>query len=405
MRIKKIIVLAATAAIIFPTMSAHGAEPLADRFAGKILLEVESYGRAWYIDPATKQRYYLQDGNAAYELMRHLSLGISNADLAKIPTKRGAKSSASLVNRLRGKILLQVESHGEAWYVNPTDGLRYYLKDGAAAYELMKKFAIGIKDKDLRTIPMNRTQRVMDTTFNDVAYVKYDGTNYSSAYNADEILAPASMTKLMTALVLLDQGLNWNQIVTIMPEDIAYPKIFVGDDTTSEIDIAVGDQVSIGDLWVAMLVSSSNQSAAVLTRATGLAKKDFVALMNQKAEDLGLKKTYFYDVAGLDSHDVTTAKEMAVIADTAFNIPKIADTSIIRSYDLNVIDANGKTKTVKAINRNYSLLAFNPQGAKTGYLIEAKCTASIKINGSIYVVMHANHITDRNAILKKIIAN
>ncbi|MDD2807621.1 MAG: serine hydrolase [Patescibacteria group bacterium] len=405
MKTKKIIVLAAIAAIIFPNLSARATENLAERLAGKILLQVESYGRAWYINPTTKERYYLQDGNAAYDLMRQLSLGISNKDLANIPIKRGAKSDAKLVNRLKGKILLQVESHGEAWYVNPVDGLRYYLKDGNAAYDLMKKFAIGIKDKDLRTIPMNKTQRVMDTTFDDVAHVSFDGTNYADQYHADQILAPASMTKLMTALVLLDQQLDWNQIVTIMPEDIAYPKIFVGDDTTSEIDIAIGDQVSIGDLWVAMLVSSSNQAAAALTRVTGLAKQDFVALMNQKAENLGLKKTYFYDVAGLDSHDVTTPKEMAVIAYHAFNIPKIADTSIIRSYTLNVVDAKGSAKAVKATNRNYSLLAFNPQGAKTGYLVEAKCTVAVKINNVIYVVMHANHVANRNNILKKIITD
>jgi len=59
-----------------------------------------------------------------------------------------------LVNRLKGRILLQTQSHGEAWYLSPVDGKRYYMKDGATAYEMMRKFGTGIANKDLDKIPV-----------------------------------------------------------------------------------------------------------------------------------------------------------------------------------------------------------------------------------------------------------
>lgn len=58
-----------------------------------------------------------------------------------------------LVEKLRGRILLQVKSHGEAWYVNPVDGKRYFLKDGDAALEVMKKLGLGISNEDIEKIP------------------------------------------------------------------------------------------------------------------------------------------------------------------------------------------------------------------------------------------------------------
>ena len=98
--------------------------------AGKIFLQVENRGEAWYIHPKTLTRYYLKNGKEDYEIMRKKSLGISNNDLEKIPISSNQKGDTQLTQRLLGYILLQVEGHGEAWYVNPLDGLRYYLRDG-----------------------------------------------------------------------------------------------------------------------------------------------------------------------------------------------------------------------------------------------------------------------------------
>lgn len=388
----------------FLPLSALAAETtLADELSGRILLQVESYGRAWYIDPVSKEKYYLQDGNAAYDLMKNMGLGITNADLAKIPAAKGQKGNIKLVNRLKGRILLQVEKNGEAWYVNPVDGRRYYLQDGQAAYKLMRNFALGITNENLTKIPMNKTQIAHDTCFNDVAYVKFDGTNFSDGYNADQILPLASLTKLMTALVLIDLKPDWDKKITITKDQIDYPTAYVGSDKSSEVDLASGDTMSFYDLWVAMLVASSNQAAAALVDSTSLSKSEFIKLMNDKAQELELTKTKFYDVAGLDPHNVTTAKEMAEIAYQSFSIAKITDAGENKNYTIAATASNGAAKAIDVLDRNYSLQKFEPQASKTGFLVEAQRTVALKKNNQIIVIMHALSMSQRNSIIEKLL--
>ena len=85
--------------------------------------------------------------------MRQFGLGITNANLAKIPQEGENKAFPTALNHVKGKILLQVEVHGEAWYVHPKTGIRYYMKDGEAAYSLMRYHSLGITNADLEKIP------------------------------------------------------------------------------------------------------------------------------------------------------------------------------------------------------------------------------------------------------------
>lgn len=146
---------------------------LTRRLAGRILLQVESHGEAWYLDPIGLKKYYLADGSSAYTALRTFGLGITNTDLAKIPigeevSTNGAnssninsvKSSSALVNRLKGRILLQVQSHGEAWYVNPVDGKRYYMANGDAAYQIMRYLSLGITNTNLRKISVGDIEAI-----------------------------------------------------------------------------------------------------------------------------------------------------------------------------------------------------------------------------------------------------
>ncbi|MEA2064813.1 MAG: hypothetical protein U9O66_00765 [Patescibacteria group bacterium] len=85
------------------------AENLSDRLKGKILLQVESNGEAWYINPDNSNRYFLGRPADAFSVMRELGLGISNKDFNSF--------NNVAPKRLSGKILLKVEDSGKAYYL------------------------------------------------------------------------------------------------------------------------------------------------------------------------------------------------------------------------------------------------------------------------------------------------
>ena len=116
---------------------------LSKRLAGKILLQVEEHGEAWYVFPDNGKKYYLGTVEDAYLVMKKLGLGAKHDFI--VGNKMFPKYTW-------GKILLDVESKGEAYYINPQDGRAYYMKDGQAAYDIMRNFGLGISNKDLRSI-------------------------------------------------------------------------------------------------------------------------------------------------------------------------------------------------------------------------------------------------------------
>lgn len=145
--------LVVTALITIPIVPLKAATTPAS-LKGRILLQVESKGEAWYVNPKDGAKYYLANGNEAFRVMKNLGVGISNKDLDKI------KTDASFRKKFIGKILLQVESHGEAYYIS-FDGRYNYLKDGAAAYAVMRKLGLGISNKNLERIKVSTDSKVI----------------------------------------------------------------------------------------------------------------------------------------------------------------------------------------------------------------------------------------------------
>jgi len=128
---------------------------------GKILLQVQAHGEAWYVRPESGLRYYMKDGSVAYTLMRNFGVGITDIYLKSIPSAKtvdelekstSACLSGSIASKMKGKILLQVQQHGEAWYVDSGKCRRIYLKDGEAAYTVMRFLGLGITDANLAKI-------------------------------------------------------------------------------------------------------------------------------------------------------------------------------------------------------------------------------------------------------------
>ena len=106
----------------------------------------------------TRKRYYLADGPTAYEFLRTFGLGITNTDLASIPSEDDATGGGSLATSLSGRVLIQVEEHGEAWYVNPSDLKRYYMADGDDEYRIMRELSLGTLMSDISEIPIGEVE-------------------------------------------------------------------------------------------------------------------------------------------------------------------------------------------------------------------------------------------------------
>lgn len=139
----KYLVGLALLAVLFAPLAGN-AETLAERLSGRILLQVEANGEAWYLSPENGERYYMGRPDDAFRLMRELGLGISNADF---DSWKGVAPS-----RLAGKILLKVQANGEAYYVNPLDYKMHFLGRPDDAFALMRNLGLGISNANLLMI-------------------------------------------------------------------------------------------------------------------------------------------------------------------------------------------------------------------------------------------------------------
>lgn len=222
----------------------------------------------------------------------------------------------------------------------------------------------------------------------------------------NQVLPLASLTKLMTAIVLMNQKINLTKKVKITAAEVAYTKPYVeAGDVTSQIDLRAGDQVTKNDLWNAMLIASSNEAAIALVDNSGLTRAQFVKKMNSQAKALGLKHTKFTEPSGIDPKNVGTAKEMAIIARKAYSYLNIRSVSAKPSYSFKDLKSGRK---VWIVSRNNSLLAMKPLGMKVGYLTEAKINVAARLKKGkkdrIIVVLHAVNNARRNQEISRLLA-
>jgi len=129
------------------------AESFGNKLSGLILLDVERDGQAWYIYPEDNKRYYLGRPADAFNIMRELGLGITEVDFQKIAqANMPVAGDLELAKRLAGKIILQTEKNGEAWYIYPKNLKKYYLGRPADAFNVMRELGLGITREDLAKV-------------------------------------------------------------------------------------------------------------------------------------------------------------------------------------------------------------------------------------------------------------
>jgi D-alanyl-D-alanine endopeptidase (penicillin-binding protein 7) len=192
---------------------------------------------------------------------------------------------------------------------------------------------------------------VMDQETNEVLLSK----------NSDAVLPIASLTKLMTAMIVVEARQPMDEMITITSEDVDTEKF-------SSSRLAVGTTLSRGDALHLALMSSENRAAHALGRHYPGGLPAFVQAMNAKARLLGMFDTHYVEPTGLSSQNQSSAKDLANLVKSAYQQPTIRELSVSTDYAVQVGARNLQFRTTNGLVRNP---AWDIGLQKTGYIVEA----------------------------------
>jgi D-alanyl-D-alanine endopeptidase (penicillin-binding protein 7) len=183
------------------------------------------------------------------------------------------------------------------------------------------------------------------------------------ARDADEPRPIASITKLMTAMVILDSDLDLQEKITITRDDRDLIQL-----TGSRLKY--GASLTRQQMLQLALMSSENRAANVLARTWPGGKAAFVEAMNSKARALGMQASHFVDPAGLDPGNVASARDIARMVRAALSYPLIRDATTTRSARVRPYRDRGELRFTNT-NRLLRNGSWDIQLSKTGYINES----------------------------------
>jgi D-alanyl-D-alanine carboxypeptidase (penicillin-binding protein 5/6) len=200
---------------------------------------------------------------------------------------------------------------------------------------------------------------------------------------ADKRLPIASLTKLMTALLVLEQD-RLQESVTVSAAATR--------ETGSRIALKVGERFVVQDLLSATLINSANDACHALADHLAGTEVDFVKHMNQRAHELGLRNTHFQNACGHDApNHFSTAHDLARLAHELLKYPQ----ALAITSQAHTAIANATGKKYKLLNKNMLIGKFRGAlGLKTGYTLQAgKCLvayAKREEHEVLLVMLHGN---------------
>ena len=226
---------------------------------------------------------------------------------------------------------------------------------GQMVHGKVRKAALAESPADATPAPLNLRSS---------AAVVFDEASGEALYgkNAELVTPIASITKLMTAMVVLDAGLPLDERIAITSDDIDIVK-----GTRSRLH--VGATLTRHDLLLLALMASENRAASALGRAYPGGRPAFIARMNAKALEIGMRNTRFMDSTGLTSENVSTAEDLVRLVDAADGYPLIRELSTTASAEVDV----GRRRPIQFGNSNALVRskAWDIEVSKTGYISEA----------------------------------
>ncbi|MFA6429109.1 MAG: serine hydrolase [Patescibacteria group bacterium] len=216
----------------------------------------------------------------------------------------------------------------------------------------------------------------VETTARSAAILDVKSGAFLVEKDANSAYPIASLTKLMTAMVLLDSKTNLQEEVTMDPADL--PK------EEGKSVFLPTERLTKRDLLRALLVGSVNSAGNAIARSWPEGEEAFIKAMNQKARTLGLRSAVYYDPTGLDARNQASARDVAIILRTALAYPEVRDITKLERVEIKG-RSNNRTYVVKNTNLLLDSFLNKPPyrviAAKTGSLPEAGyCLAQVTRN-------------------------
>lgn len=192
-----------------------------------------------------------------------------------------------------------------------------------------------------------------------IANAKTGEVLYGKNYN--QTMPIASITKLMTAMVVLDAGLDMNDPVTITQDDV---------DTLRHTHsrLSVGTTLTRADMMLIALMASENRAAAALARSYPGGTKAALTAMNRKAAKLGMMHTRFFDGTGLNGDNISTPGDLVKLVQAAYRYADIRAFSTAPKYEVN---SRGRLLQYKNTNTLVKEPEWDIGVSKTGFINEA----------------------------------
>ncbi|MBC7782149.1 MAG: serine hydrolase, partial [Proteobacteria bacterium] len=202
------------------------------------------------------------------------------------------------------------------------------------------------------------------------------------ARNVDQVRSIASITKLMTAMVVLDYNQPMDELITITEDDI---------DATRRLGsrLSAGTTLTRAEMLRLSLMSSENRATAALARTSPGGYQEFIAQMNLKGRALGMHSSRFEDSTGLHNGNVSTAQDLVLMVNAGLDYPTIREFTTTSGVRL---DTPGNRAAQLQYN-NSNLLVTRPDWeiglSKTGFIREAgRCLVmQARINGEAMIIV------------------
>ena len=220
------------------------------------------------------------------------------------------------------------------------------------------------------------------STFKAGGLFNLDGRKTDFAYNLHERMYPASLTKLMTALVVFDNGADLSETVTVSGN--ADSGSFAADEQTC--GIKTGDKLTLESLLYGLLVYSGNDNAVAIAEHIAGSEKEFAEMMNEKAAEIMATGSHFVNSNGLHHEDhYTTAYDMYLIFNACMKHEKFMEIIEADAYTADIKRADGSDAAIKWEPTNYYALG-EAKLPKSGKIIGGK-TGTTQSAGNCLILL------------------